>query len=181
MGDDRTGREGRFRDLFDTHKAAVRAYAWRRSPQATEDIVAETFAMAWQHLDEVPDDPRPWLLRVARNVLLNGARSERRRRERESRWAAPDYEPSFTGDIEGRSELRAALQQLPERDREILLLAAWERLDRASLATVLGCSKTAAGVRLHRARRRLEAALGDAAVSSRPVTTTSDGRLLDEC
>ena len=43
------------------NKATVRAYAWRRGPDMADDVVAETFTMAWQHLDAVPDEPLPWL------------------------------------------------------------------------------------------------------------------------
>jgi RNA polymerase sigma-70 factor (ECF subfamily) len=48
----------------------------------------------------------------------------------------------------------AALAQLGERDREALLLHAWEGLDHADAGTVMGCSPGAFAVRLHRARRR---------------------------
>jgi RNA polymerase sigma-70 factor, ECF subfamily len=67
--------------------------------------------------------------------------------------------PSFSGGLEMRSALADALRRLSERDREILLLAAWEGLDRTGLAAALGCTKTAAGVRLYRARKRLATAL----------------------
>ena len=56
-------------------------------------------------------------------------------------------------------ELLAALARLGPRDREALLLAAWEGLQGAELAAALGCSAAAAKVRLHRARRRLAAEL----------------------
>jgi RNA polymerase sigma-70 factor (ECF subfamily) len=48
---------------------------------------------------------------------------------------------------------------LSERDREVLLLIAWEGLDRARTAAALGCSSEAVSTRLHRARSRLAAAL----------------------
>ncbi|MGH2922081.1 MAG: sigma factor-like helix-turn-helix DNA-binding protein, partial [Gaiellaceae bacterium] len=49
----------------------------------------------------------------------------------------------------------AAFARLREEDRELLALAAWEGLDPGEIATVLGCSRNAARIRLHRARRRL--------------------------
>ena len=55
----------------------------------------------------------------------------------------------------------AALGMLAESDREVLLLAAWEQLEPAEIATVLGITKTAARSRLHRARARLRDQLGD--------------------
>lgn len=52
-----------------------------------------------------------------------------------------------------------ALATLGDRDREILVLHAWEDLDNASIATVLGISSAAVAQRLHRARTRLASAL----------------------
>jgi len=181
MDDDRVPREERFTCLYDAYYSDVRAYAWRRGPDTADDVVAETFTTAWQRLDSLPAEPLPWLIGVARNVLLNLQRGERRRREREMRCAESDVTPSFAGAIEARSSLGAALQTLPERDREILLLAAWERLDRPGLAAVLGCTKATVAVRLFRARKRLAAALADAEARPGIVTADSRGRLPDEC
>ena len=51
--------------------------------------------------------------------------------------------------------LFVAMQTLRETDRDLLLLAAWERLTTAELALVFSCSENAAAIRLHRARQRL--------------------------
>ena len=53
------------------------------------------------------------------------------------------------------------MASLPDRDRELLQLIGWEQLDQRSAAQVLGCSVGALKVRLHRARRRLHAAMAD--------------------
>jgi RNA polymerase sigma-70 factor (ECF subfamily) len=180
MDDDRATREERFTRLYNAHHSDVRAYAWRRGPDTADDVVAETFTIAWQRLERVPEEPLPWLIGVARNVLLNLQRGERRRREREMRCAEADVAPSFAGAVETGSSLGVALQGLPERDREILLLAAWERLDRAGLAEVLGCTKASVAVRLFRARKRLAAALAAAEAHPQLCPTDVRGRLLDE-
>lgn len=62
-------------------------------------------------------------------------------------------------EIVGEPELVSALARLGERDREVLLLVAWEDLDPASAAAALGCSRATFAVRLHRARRRLAMAM----------------------
>jgi RNA polymerase sigma-70 factor (ECF subfamily) len=62
----------------------------------------------------------------------------------------------------------AALRSLGDTDREILTLAAWEDLDAGQIAVVLGCSRNAARIRLHRARRRLAAALDDTRTAFAP-------------
>ena len=69
-----------FERLFRAHLPAVRAYARRRIDATTaEDVVAETFVVCWRRLDDVPDDPLPWLLGVARRCLANRRRSDDRR------------------------------------------------------------------------------------------------------
>jgi RNA polymerase sigma-70 factor (ECF subfamily) len=181
MDDHRAMREERFTRLYDALFAEVRAYAWRRAPDVADDVVAETFTIAWRRLDDLPAEPLPWLIGVARNVLLNLQRGERRRREREVFCAGADVVPSFAVAVEDRAALAAALRRLPARDREILLLAAWEHLDRAALATALGCSKATAAVRLFRAKKRLAAALADTEPRPGLIPADASRRLPDEC
>jgi RNA polymerase sigma-70 factor (ECF subfamily) len=58
-----------------------------------------------------------------------------------------------------RSLIRDALRSLPEPDRELLMLVAWDGLDARRAAAVIGCTPAAFSVRLHRARKRFERAL----------------------
>jgi len=51
----------------------------RVNPSTADDVVAEVFVVCWRRLDEVPVDPLPWLLGVARRVLSTQRRGERRR------------------------------------------------------------------------------------------------------
>ena len=68
MHDDVVDSEQRFRAAYDEHVRAVAAFALRRVPTAAdaEDIVSETFLVAWRRFDEAPGDLRPWLFGVAR-------------------------------------------------------------------------------------------------------------------
>jgi RNA polymerase sigma-70 factor, ECF subfamily len=139
----------------------VLAYALRRADRSTaEEVVADTFAIAWRRLDDVPDPPLPWLLGVARNVLGNLRRSERRRGALLERLRR---EHRATGQTALRQEGRvlAALAALSERDREVLLLHAWDGLDHATAGSVMGCSAATFAVRLHRARDRFARALAE--------------------
>ena len=124
-----------------------------------EDVVAETFLTAWRRLDEIPcgSGARPWLYGVARNALANQHRGERRRGRLRDRLNA-EPRPSARQRAGANDELAsvaAAFARLREDDRELLALVAWEELDPGEIATVLGCSRNAARIRLHRARRRL--------------------------
>ncbi|MGH2850173.1 MAG: RNA polymerase sigma factor, partial [Solirubrobacteraceae bacterium] len=63
-------RQARFELLFETYHAQIAAYVGRRAPrEAVEDVVEETFLVAWRALERVPDEPLPWLYGVARRVL----------------------------------------------------------------------------------------------------------------
>lgn len=167
-------REARFRRLCAAHSAAVLAYALRRtSREDAADVVAETFLVAWRRLDELDErHTLPWLYGVARRVLLSQRRSALRQRAIAERMAAA--EPSALTPIPepstAPSRLREALAGLSEKDREVLMLAAWEELPGHEAARVLGCSATAYRIRLHRARARLRERLASADTGSlRPL------------
>lgn len=145
--------------LYEDHSARVLAYALRRvSRDEALDVLADTFLVAWRRLDDVPDDPVPWLLRVARNVISNQERSARRRNALKAKLAIvgePHLVPDPAEEIGSKSVIIAALSGLPKAEREALLLVAWENLDSRSTAKVLGCSPATLAVRLHRARKHL--------------------------
>jgi RNA polymerase sigma-70 factor (ECF subfamily) len=155
-------REGRFIRLHEEHFEAVRRYACRRDQQTADDVAAETFVVAWRRLDEIPPDARGWLIGVARNVRLNVLRSQRRQRALAAQLlheAAPEIaENALPAPIS--EALSEALAKLSPLDREVLLLSAWDELDRGEIAIALDCSKAAVSVRLHRARRRVQRTLG---------------------
>ena len=166
----------RFDGLWRDHAHAVLRYARRRVlPADVDDVVAETFVVAWRRLDDVPEPALPWLLGVARGVSANAVRSARRRDaladrvagtgEHDPRRAAPDT--AHVLDAGGSAV--SALRRLSEVDREVLTLIAWDRLSTAEAATVIGCSPGALKVRLHRARKRFSNLLGRSHPPARPV------------
>jgi RNA polymerase sigma-70 factor (ECF subfamily) len=126
-------------------------------------VVAETFLIAWRRLDAMPagDGDRLWLYGVARHTLANQHRSERRRDRLAERLRRelPAALHSVPAPAPETGAIRAALGRLGSDDQEILRLAGWEELRPDQIATVLGISQVAARSRLHRARRRLRAAL----------------------
>jgi RNA polymerase sigma-70 factor (ECF subfamily) len=148
-----------FRATYDR----VLAYALRRASVAdAEDVVAESYTTAWRRFDDVPADPLPWLYAVARHTLSNARRSGRRRIQLLSRLEFEHDPPSTTQPdpserLEDAALVRAAMGALSETDREALMLVAWEGLDNVRASAALGVSTQAFAVRVHRARRRLEA------------------------
>jgi len=157
-------RQARFEAVYAAYHTPVLGYALRRtaSPDDAADVIAETFLTAWRRLDEMPAGPqaRLWLYGVARRVLANHHRGERRRSALAERLrgelAAAYLAPEYSGEL-GR--IATAFGRLPERERELLALNAWEGLDYGQIAVVLGCSRNAVRVRLHRARGRFAAEL----------------------
>lgn len=167
-----TDRRERFERIYDVNYGSVLGYALRRTDTAEDahDVVSDTFLAAWRRLDDVPggDRARLWLYGTARKVLANHYRS-RRRQHRLSVRLQSDL-PRITeavapvhpgGDIRA---IAAAFARLRDTDRELLLLVGWEELDTSQLAEVLGCTATAARVRLHRARRRFASQLAQEGV-----------------
>lgn len=165
---DQPAREDRFRRLYADHARQVLSYALRRTGdrEAAADVVADTFLVAWRRLDEVPggDKAQMWLYGVARRVLANQQRGERRRHRLAEQLAreltvALDARPALEPQA---SPLRDALAGLSSEDQELLRLAAWEELNPGQIAAVLGVTQIAVRSRLHRARKRLRARLDQA-------------------
>ncbi len=179
----------RFREIYEANHAPLGAYALRRcaSPEDAADVVAETFAIAWRRIRQVPAgrDATLWLFGTARKVLANQRRGERRRARLSLRLKAEPAAAQAGGqERAGELELaKVALQRLSPAQRDLLGLVAWEGLSTAELAAVLGCSENAAKIRVHRARRALAGemertlAVGKPAPGSGPemsaVSTTS--------
>ncbi|UBU12773.1 RNA polymerase sigma factor [Nonomuraea gerenzanensis] len=156
--------EQRFEEIYMAHYPAIATYVRRRStsPDDIADVLAETFTTAWRRLNDVPPKPeqaRLWLYGVARRVLANHFRAEERRtalavrlRGEVTTWAAA---------VVRDDSAHRAFQRLSDDDREVLALVAWEGLTGPEIAKVLGCSRGAARLRLHRARKRLAKELAE--------------------
>lgn len=147
--------------LYADHFDAVLGYALRRVNIAEDaaDIVAETFLVAWRRPGEVPpsDSARPWLYAVARRVLANQRRAAKRRSHLADRLRADlaAYVADFADGTAAAADARRLLSTLPDKDREVLELAAWEQLEPREIAVVLNTTPLAVRSRLSRARARL--------------------------
>lgn len=150
--------------LYDEYAPRVYAYALRHcGPVDADDVVAETFAIAWRRLDVVPEPAIGWLIVTARNVVSGRRRVDRKHLDL-ARLAAETVrhdEPAAEEVAVRRRVVLDALGTLSEREREALLLTAWDGLDHAAAAAVAGCSTRAFRARLMRARARLTANLSE--------------------
>lgn len=152
----------RFATLVEPHLPALRAFVERRDPSLVDEVMSELGVVAWRRLADLPaGHERAWLFGVARTVLLAERRMAATRGASElgepalATLHAPALSPAVA------APLAQALATLSPRDRDLLLLTAWEGLSTAEAAHALGIRATAARMGLVRARRRLAAALDD--------------------
>lgn len=161
MGDT-SDRELRFRRLYDENFSSIQAYAVNRVASADDvpDIVAEVFTTAWRRLDDLPPPPadRLWLYGTARKVISRHYRSTSRLRNLVDRVIAGERVAVRTDTDPVREQLLAAIAKLRPGDREALMLVYWDELSYGQAAQVLGCSVSAVGTRVHRAKSRLRKA-----------------------
>lgn len=118
--------EQRFTALWQAHHAAVLRYAARRTDTAAaQDVVSETFPVAWRRLGEVPDDPvqaRPWLYGVARRALANSQRTRRRAERLSAQLSRTGADESLGADpadeVTGQARVRQPLGSRADHDQE---------------------------------------------------------------
>lgn len=154
----------RFEALYDTTVDRVMAYCLRHTgSEQAEEVLADTFLVAWRRLDDVPDPALPWLLVTARNHLYAWRRRAARRADLSLRMARISVLAAESAELtaERRADLVRGLAALSSDETEVLLLIAWDGLTPAEASGVVGCSPGAFRVRLHRARARFAAAVAD--------------------
>jgi RNA polymerase sigma-70 factor, ECF subfamily len=171
--------EKRLRRIYHGNYGRVLAYALSYTSRAdAEEIVSETFLIAWRRLDDVPARELPWLLGVARNLIRERYRADRRLRELCTELGADLAAGNAVGDVAEQVTARAmalrALAGLGDADREALTLLAWHGLTNREAAEVLGCSTATFLVRVHRARRRLRDAMANPTDAGRARTPLID-------
>jgi RNA polymerase sigma factor (sigma-70 family) len=153
--------------LFDRHAGSLHRYcASRVGPDTAEDVVADVFCLAFKQRDRYDADRRnalPWLYGIATNLL------RRRWRQEVGRYRAmARVNPSLAGadepaqraiertDATGYVRLiTSTLEQMPRRQRDVLMLYALADLDYVEIATALGIPIGTVRSTLHRARKRL--------------------------
>jgi RNA polymerase sigma-70 factor (ECF subfamily) len=178
------GRDPRFRALYGaTYPDLLRFVSRRVHPSLAEDVVADTYLVAWRRLDDVPVDPgraRAWLFATARHRLLNERRGAQRRELLTIRISEfPQNTRDPTPDAEQLArwvDLVAAWRRLTPADQEVLALTLWDGLSGPEAAAVLGISPVAYRLRLSRSRRALRRLLGpDAAPSPAALSVLTTG------
>lgn len=166
-----------FSALFTRHAATIQRYVTRRlGPDAADDVVAETFLLAFRQRDSYDParaDALPWLYGIATNLIGRHRRAEIRLYRALARTGAdpvtaPFAAASFTDQVDeavsagmARRQLAAALAKLPAANRDPLLLVAWGDLSYEEVAQALHIPKGTVRSRVSRGRMRLRRMLGD--------------------
>lgn len=134
-------------ELWHEHAAALVLLA-RPYGDAAEDAVQEAFLrLAVQ--EPVPHSPAAWLYRVVRNEAVSQTRSQRRRRDRESRVAGEQPQwlegPAFTADlIADAEEVQRGLASLDDAARDIVVAHIWGSMTFRELGDAFGISRAKA-------------------------------------
>ena len=120
-----------------------------------DDLVEEVLLIAWRRFDDIPSDAQiPWLIGVARNVLRNAVRKQRRISTLESHLRPASPDAAAEDYVIADQSIREALSSLSDDDREILLLHFWDGRTSLEIGVIFGITTNAAAVRLSRAQDR---------------------------
>lgn len=164
--------ERAFRDLFQERFASLHRYLhrWTGDPGTAADVAQEAFVRLYQR-GAMPRDPRAWLVTVANNLVRDLARRSARRRvlldarsREDLEQAAPSGPMELVLDSERRAKVRRALDALPERYRQALLLR-HEGYSYRDIAAALDYGVSGVGKLLVRATAAFEDAYGEADAS----------------
>lgn len=170
-----------FEAMYQQNWPQVMAYCLRRTKTVdAPDACSETFLVAWRRFDDIPPPPAtlPYLYGIAGRVLSNQLRALRRRSRLDAKLrnlgVAPPVEPSTLVFQSARDqEVVAAVNQLKPKDREILMLFAWEDIPRDTIAEIMGMTRAAVDQRIHRSyeklARSLEPLMETRAINSPPI------------
>jgi RNA polymerase sigma-70 factor (ECF subfamily) len=167
-----------FELLYERHSREVWAVAYARwmNADTASDVMQETFLRLWkqQETGETILNPRAWLLRVARNLAEDHAKSSFRRNGThppQTMNGVQANEPLPLESLEREetfAQLREVMDQLPKADREILTLRYALDYETGEIAELLSINATAVHMRLSRARQRLAERLKSQGVEPPP-------------
>jgi RNA polymerase sigma-70 factor (ECF subfamily) len=155
-----------FAELYDFYLPRLYGFIYRRVQDrcVAEDLTAMTFQRALENVrrpDFRNDCFGGWLYRVASNLVVDHVRRDGRfvaMGERDGREAGDLAADALAAALD-RDQLRRALRSLSSGHREVLVLRFYDDLNTTEMCAVLGCSREALAVRLHRALRALRMAV----------------------
>jgi RNA polymerase sigma-70 factor (ECF subfamily) len=137
------------------------AFSVLRNPSDAEDAVQEAFLRVLRHRDTLDEvrDRRVWLIRIVWNIVLDRKRRAKTRPETDDVSELARVLPSdglsaeeIASAAQHHAHVLACVEQLPVKEREVLMLSAFEELTSVEIASVLNITESSARSRLFRAR-----------------------------
>jgi RNA polymerase sigma factor (sigma-70 family) len=131
-------------EWLDQHGAALVLFArqWVPSHPDAEDVVQDAFVRFWRSRQRV-SEPLAYLYSCVKHCALDAQRSRQRQVRREEATARPESETLFAESLEQRERqatIEAALVQLPDKQREVMVMRIWGKLTFPQIATALEIS-----------------------------------------
>jgi RNA polymerase sigma factor (sigma-70 family) len=169
----RAGSESAFETIVERYRRALMRYVSRLlPPERAEDVVQQAFVKAYEamHRDGAELNLRPWLYRIAHNTALNALRDRGLRHdELDERIDGVERPDQALERSQGLRDVLVAVQALPERQRDAILLRELEGRSYEEIALALGVTGGAVRQLLNRARNSLRSAA--AALTPMPLLT----------
>ena len=137
------------------------AFSVLRNPSDAEDAVQEAFLRVLRHRDTLHEvrDQRVWLIRIVWNIVLDRKRRSKTRPETDDVAELARVLPSdgltaeqIASAAQHHAQVLACVEQLPAKERQVLMLSAFEELSSVEIAAVLGITESSVRSRLFRAR-----------------------------
>jgi RNA polymerase sigma-70 factor (ECF subfamily) len=137
------------------------AFSVLRNPTDAEDAVQEAFLRVLRHRDTLGEirDHRVWLIRIVWNIVLDRKRRAKTRPETDDVSELTRVLPATGLSAEQRAaaaqhhaHVLKCVDKLPAREREVMILSAFEELSSVEIASVLGVTESSVRSRLFRAR-----------------------------
>jgi RNA polymerase sigma factor (sigma-70 family) len=154
----------RVTDVIAFNSVDVLAYFERRSPCDAADMVAETMMAAWRRSSSMPEaavEARMWLFGIARNVLANAERTERRRWRLADRLRLMTLPSEVSAASDEGADVRDAVARLEPGPAELIRLVHWDGFSIAESAQIIGIPASTARTQYQRAKEQLRRTLSD--------------------
>jgi RNA polymerase sigma factor (sigma-70 family) len=160
-----------FASVYDRHAAVVFRFLVRRVGRETADeLLGDTFRIAFERradFDVTRPSARPWLYGIATNLVAKHRRTEMRRLNATARLSSDTSPESFADNVAAVVDaggvwpaVARGIADLPDGERDALLLYAWEELSYDEIAAALAIPVGTVRSRLNRARGRLRELTG---------------------
>ena len=137
------------------------AFSVLRNPADAEDAVQEAVLRVLRHRETLGEvrDHRVWLIRIVWNIVLDRKRRAKTRPETDDVAELARVLPArglsaeqIASAAQHHAHVLGCVEQLPKKEREVLLLSAFEELSSVEISSVLGITESSVRSRLFRAR-----------------------------